>query len=239
MRTNKPETFLTPVRRVNIWDLDGTVINSFHRVKPCLNENGDLDLHKYKTQACEHELIQQDGLLPLVELMRQQMNEPDTRNYIVTARLMTKSDYYFLRRQGLRGRGTDNIQLFGRDTLARFFSPDDVDAFYHSSDAIYKRGYFNLIQQRHPYAEITVYDDHDGVLDTARSLGFNAVDAKVMNDYLEVGIKLASESIVNEMLDDDNDIDFLIQRVNMAWNNLPDEEKDYYSVKYPYLKRAV
>lgn len=239
MRSSKPETFLTPVRRVNIWDLDGTVINSFHRVSPCLDSNGDLDLDKYKSYACKHELIQQDSLLPLVELMRQQMNEPDTKNYIVTARLMSKSDYYFLRKQGLRGRGTDNIQLFSRDTLARYFPADVISEYYNSNDAKYKANYFNLIQQRHPYAEITVYDDHNGVLDTARALGFNAVDAKIMNDYLEVGIKLASENIVNEMLDDDNDIDFLIQRVNMAWNNLMEEEKEYYSIKYPILSKVI
>lgn len=224
--------------KVNIWDLDGTVINSFHRVKPCFKPNGDLDLEKYKREACSHELIQADSLLPLVELMRQQMEASDTVNYIVTARAMSKSDYYFLRKQGLRGRGDDNIQVFSRDTLHKHCNPADYKTLYHSGDATYKRHYFTLLRRLHGFDNVTytVYDDHQGVLREARAMGFNAIDARQLNDMLEIGIKLASEQFLEETITDDLDIDYLNEKVKFAFDQLTAEEKDYYSIKYPYLK---
>lgn len=221
--------------KVNIWDLDGTVINSFHRVSPCLDKQGNLNLERYKTYACKHELIQQDTLLPLVELMRRSMGNKDEVNYIVTARLMSRSDYYYLRKQGLRGRGKDNIQVFSRDTLHKFIDSSSVKDIYHSSDAKYKEHYFNLIKNKHGDALYTVYDDHKGVLQVARDMGFNAVDATLLNDYFDVAYKIAGEEILNDIMDNENDIDFLSHKIESAWSNLLDEEKEYYSVKYPKL----
>lgn len=229
------------MQKVNIWDLDGTVINSYHRVLPCLDTAGNLNLQMYKEQACKHELIQQDGLLPLVELMRQSMNNPGEINYIVTARLMSKSDYYFLRTQQLRGRGKDNIQVFARDTLHKFFDADKVKDIYMSGDAKYKRNYFELIRQRHGNDNVayTVYDDHQGVLAVAREMGFNAVDATVINDMFSLGVRIGGESFLDDALDDDNDIDFLAARLDLAWQTLPEDERDYFAVKYPKLGLSI
>lgn len=225
---------LFAVKKVNIWDLDGTVIDSAHRVLPCIKENGDLDLDKYKREACKHELIQQDRLMPLVELMRHSMSDPDTINYIVTARLLSKSDYYYLRRQGLRGRGLDNVQVFSRDTLHKHMPLADVPSVYHSGDAKYKAAYFDVIKQRHgDDVTYTMYDDHRGVLATAQEYGFNAVDATALNDMLTIGIKLASEQFLDETINDDLDIDYLNQKLKFAWLQLSDEEKVYYSAQYP------
>ena len=227
------------IKTVNIWDLDGTVINSFHRVKPCLSESGDLDLDKYRREACKHELIVQDSLLPLVELMRSKMNQPDTINYIVTARLMSKSDYYFLRRQGLRGRGNDNIQVFSRDTIHKF--TDDVREVYGRKDADYKAFYFDLITAKHGREGVsyTMYDDHLGVLDKAKEYGFNAVNATLLNDMLSAGITLASESFLDETIADDLDIEYLNDRLKFAWQMLTAEEQEYYSVSFPALAVAM
>ncbi|WLW41248.1 hypothetical protein LPEKDOOE_00163 [Salmonella phage KKP 3953] len=53
------------ISRVMIWDLDGTIINSFHRVAPCFDDNGNLDLIKYSREACKHELIMQDSFITI------------------------------------------------------------------------------------------------------------------------------------------------------------------------------
>ena len=59
------------ISRVMIWDLDGTIINSFHRVAPCFDSEGNLDLNKYKNEACKHHLNrsidEQVGLLFLAQ----------------------------------------------------------------------------------------------------------------------------------------------------------------------------
>ncbi len=229
------------ITNVNIWDLDGTVINSFHRVQPCLDKAGNLDLNRYLSEACKHELIVQDSLLPLVELMRRQMDAPNTINYIVTARTMFKSDYYFLRKQGLRGRNKDNIQVFSRDTIHKFAPLSDVKHIYNSRDADYKAFYFDHIIRLHGREGVnyTMYDDHKGVLEKAREYGFNAVDATQLNEMLSIGIKLASEQFLDETIQDDLDIDYLNQRLSFAWQQLTEEEQDYYSVKYPKLAQAM
>lgn len=230
------------ITNINLWDLDGTVINSFHRVAPCFDNAGNLDLNKYAREACKHELIMQDSLLPLVELMRSHMNQPNTINYIVTARLMSKSDYYFLRKQGLRGRGEDNIKVLSRDTLHKYMNdPDAVKEIYHSRDAEYKAFYFDQIISRHGRDGITytMYDDHKGVLDMARRYGFNAVDATALNDMLTLGIKLASESFLDEIISDDMDIEYLADRLKFTWDTMTSEEQESFSVKYPKLALAI
>lgn len=214
------------IKRVNIWDLDGTVINSFKRVQPCILANGDLDLDRYRREACTHEAIMGDSLLPLVEVMRQSV-ERGEYNVIVTARMLSKSDYYFLRRQGLRGRGKNSIQVHSRDTLVKHFGSAGA-AYYHLGDAEYKGKYFALLQSRFPDATFTVYDDHDGVLDTAARMGMRAVDAKLVNDVLSIGVSLAGEQFIDDSLSDDLDIDYLNERLAFAWDTMTDEEKESY-----------
>lgn len=219
---------MNQITKLNIWDLDGTVINSFHRVSPCLKPNGDLDLDMYRREACVHDAIMADTLLPLVEVMRQSMASPDTVNVIVTARMLSKSDYYFLRKHGLRGRDGSNIQVFSRDTLAKHFPHADVNRIYNSGDAKYKREYFELLEEQYPAATITVYDDHDGVLDVAASMGFRAVDAKVINDVMTLGIQIAGAGFIDEDLADDLDVSYLQSKLDFAWSSLTAEEQAEY-----------
>ncbi|AXC43201.1 5'-deoxyribonucleotide monophosphatase [Salmonella phage S124] len=217
------------ISRVMIWDLDGTIINSFHRVAPCFDDNGNLDLVKYSREACKHDLIMQDSLLPLVEYMRQCMNDANTLNIICTARLMSKSDYFYLRKQGLRGRGNSNIRVFSRDTLHKYFEADKVSEIYHSKDAVYKSYYFELFKQLYPNADFTMIDDHKGVLSAAASAGFKTLDAQAVNDILSIGVTLIGETFIDESLDDDNDYQFLAQRLEMCWQGMTDEERSEYS----------
>lgn len=217
---------MNKVTKVNIWDLDGTVINSFHRVQPCLcPTTGNLDLQKYLKQACSHELVMQDTLLPLVETMRRCFNEANTVNVIVTARTMSKSDYVFLRQNGLRGRNGQNVRVMSRDSLAKYFPHHEVKSIYSSRDADYKRRYFELLLAEYPGAEFTVYDDHKGVLAVAASMGFRVLDAEMVNDILSVGMSLIGEAIIDEHMAEDLDIDYLKAKLDFAWDCMTDEEK--------------
>lgn len=218
------------IKRVNVWDLDGTVINSHHRVQPCLKENGDLDLNKYRIEACTHAAIMADTFLPLLTLMEKSMSDPDIVNYIVTARCLSKSDYYYLRKHGLRGRDNRNVQVFDRSSLGRHF-PLNAHSLYFSGDAVYKQSYLTLIKERHGDAIYTMYDDHDGVLDMSMRLGYRAVDAKVMNDYMTIGYQIAGEEFINESQVDDMDIEYLQQRLDFAWSSMTLEEQEAYQAK--------
>lgn len=217
------------IKTVKIWDLDGTVINSFHRVKPCFDEEGNLNITQYMKEACTHEKIMDDSLLPLVEYMKESFNDPSVVNIICTARLMRKSDYYYLRKQGLRGRGVNNSIILSRDVLARHFPLDSVKEIYGSKDAAYKTAYFELIKQWYPSATITMIDDNQSVLKAAVDAGLQTLDAVAVNDILSIGVKLIGETFIDESLDDDNDYQFLCERLEQCWLGMTDEERAEYS----------
>ena len=159
----------------HIFDLDGTVIDSFKRIAPCLLPNGDLDLARYKAEACTHEKIQTDTLLPLYQQMRQLINT-GADVAICTARLMSKSDYYFLRKSGLK-----RVRFIAsRDRLARYFG-QQAPTICRLGDADYKRHWLDLLQGIYRDRPFIVYDDHGGVLDMAARIGCRTVDAKQYN----------------------------------------------------------
>jgi hypothetical protein len=217
------------IKNVRIWDLDGTVINSFHRVAPCFDSEGNLNLAKYMSTACTHEKIMADSVLPLVEYMKASFNDPETVNIICTARLMRKSDYYYLRKQGLRGRGKQHNLLMSRDVLHRFFSADKVKEIYSSRDADYKTAYFGVIKEMYPTATITMIDDNKSVLAAAVAAGLQTMDATAVNDILSIGVRLVGESFIDDSLDDDNDYQFLCERLEMCWQGMTDEERAEYT----------
>ncbi|QXN67502.1 hypothetical protein [Klebsiella phage vB_Kpn_3] len=178
------------IKAIMIWDLDGTIINSFHRVAPCFDDKGNLDLNKYKNEACKHDLIMQDTLLPLVEYMRPVLNDANTLNIICTARLMSKSDYYYLRKQGLRGARIVISAYFPAIHYTNILEADKVSEIYHSKDAVYKSYYFELFKALYPNADFTMIDDHKGVLSAAASYGFKTLDAQAVNDILSIGVNI-------------------------------------------------
>lgn len=218
------------IKTVRIWDLDGTVINSFHRVQPCFDSEGNLNLAQYMATACTHDKIMGDNVLPLVEFMKQSMSDPSVANIICTARLMRKSDYYYLRKQGLRGRGKQHNILMSRDVLHRYFEADKVKDIYSSRDADYKAAYFEVIKEWYPNATITMIDDNKSVLARAAEMGLQTLDAVMMNDILSIGVTLAGESFIDESLDDDNDYQFLCARLTHCWEGMTQEEREEYSV---------
>lgn len=224
------------IKFLNIFDLDGTVINSFHRVRPYLDEEtGNLDLTGYIQNACTHELVQADTLLPLAAVMKENINKGDTHNVIVTARTMYKSDYYYLRKQGLTTNKPQAASVMSRTTLARYFALEDIKDVYYSRDAEYKRKYFEILQAMYPNAVITVYDDHQGVLSVAREMGFQVVDATLVNDVLNVGYRMAGEQFIDQVMEELHDPEALAEHIETAWCSYTQEERDYLSSKFNKL----
>lgn len=169
------------MKRIHIFDLDQTVVNSDHRVLPLLDENRNLDLQRYKDEACKHHLIQQDTLLPLAGYMRQ-LIQAGEQVIICTARFMSKSDYIFLRKNGLRA-----PLVLSRDQLHKHFKADQIADIYNSGDGKYKGYYFDMLLERFGKGnEFIMYDDHQGVLVAARERGFTAIDAISLNLMLDV-----------------------------------------------------
>lgn len=167
-------------RKAYIFDLDHTTIDSSHRVNPCLDEAGNLDLEKYIAEACTEEKIMEDGLLPLAKYM-QALIKAGEKVIVITARHCSNADYVFLRKNGLR----PTIHL-SRDQLPRIFGSEAANKIYYLGDAAYKRHYIDYLFQCMPNYEFVFFDDHDGVLEMAVDKGVKAVDAKIMNELLEL-----------------------------------------------------
>lgn len=168
----------------HLFDLDGTVIDSFHRVKPCLKDGGDLDLVKYRQEACTHDKIMSDELLPLVEHMRALIQSGESVG-ICTARSMRKSDYVFLRQHGVK-----TPFIASRDRIHKFFPADMVQAICHSGDAAYKAAWLQMLKATRPETVIHLYDDHLGVLEAAKALGVVTFNATTINEQLDTAFRL-------------------------------------------------
>lgn len=178
----------------HVFDLDGTVIDSFKRIEPCLKPNGDLDLDLYRATACTHDAIQTDTLLPLYSQMISLINSGADVG-ICTARLMSKSDYYFLRKIGLK-----RVKFIAsRDRLARYFGAE-APTIYRMKDADYKAKWIDLIQGIYRDRQYIIYDDHHGVLNMAARKGIRTVDAKQYNalakKYFNIGLDMGRDPLL-------------------------------------------
>lgn len=162
-----------------IFDLDGTVIDSSHRVAPCLLPDGDLCLATYRERACTPEAVAGDTLLPLASVMQTLLsNGADVA--ICTARYMYEWDYAFLMANNLM----PSVAVFSRDTLPDYFS-ENADSISALPDPEYKGHYFAMMQRQYPGRELIIYDDHGGVLRKAGFMGIRPIDAISINNRIE------------------------------------------------------
>lgn len=81
------------IKRIHIYDLDGTVIDSDHRYRNL--PNGSIDL-PYWIRMATPENIARDTLLPLAEQYKRDLLDPSTYVVVATARQMADADYHFL-----------------------------------------------------------------------------------------------------------------------------------------------
>lgn len=172
------------MKKFHVFDLDGTVIDSFHRVSPCLEANGDLNLVKYIREACTFEQVMKDTLLPLAGHMVNLIAKGENVA-ICTARNMFKHDYVFLRKHGLRV-----PFIMSRDNCT-------TKEHYKKSDAEYKSEWLDKFKTQHSVTDFVLYDDNRAVLAMADSRAdVKARDAIAWNKFLETIASKSSQFMV-------------------------------------------
>ena len=141
-----------------IYDLDGTVIDSSHRL-------GDGSLDDWFANNTPDK-IARDRLLPLAQHLQMQ-NKKGTATAVCTSRQMTDADYMFLKRNNI-----DPVFILSRkhgdNTSCGAMKLDLIRKF------VANMGYVWGDFIRHT----VMFDDNDDVLDTLSNSGMNLIDAR-------------------------------------------------------------
>ena len=86
---------MAKITRVQIYDMDGTIVDSSHRYRTIVDAAGErIDLEYWRENEYR---VMQDGLLPLVDQYRRDLQCPNTYVIIATARVMHEPDWQFVK----------------------------------------------------------------------------------------------------------------------------------------------
>lgn len=86
---------MAKITKVSIYDMDGTIVDSSHRYRTIVDQNGErIDLDYWRENEYR---AMEDGLLPLAAQYRADLQDKNTYVIIATARVMNEPDYQFLR----------------------------------------------------------------------------------------------------------------------------------------------
>lgn len=155
-------------KRITVFDLDETIIDSAHRTpnKP----DGTLDLDRYFALK-NRDSIMRDTLLPLAETFK---NLDRSENYVVicTARAMNQDDFDFLKINGLNA----------HKILCR---PADGSE-NHIKDGILKRRKIQRLRNLKQFAgkPVVMFDDAIPVIREMRKIGVICLNAIKVNKRL-------------------------------------------------------
>ena len=160
------------LKKLVIFDLDNTVIDSSHRYATLPNSQ-DIDLTFWK-ENCTRENIALDTLLPAIETMRAKYNTTGVMVAICTARVMSLWDWKFL-----------------RDNNVPFHYAMHRPKGCATADALLKKQQILKLAEEigmsiHQVTKIELYDDNASVLKMARSIGINGFCALKLNRELSL-----------------------------------------------------
>lgn len=83
------------IKRIRIYDMDGTIVCSLHRYRTIIDERGErIDLDYWREN--EYRALD-DSLLPLAEQYRADLADPECYVIIATARVLGEPDMLFIR----------------------------------------------------------------------------------------------------------------------------------------------
>ncbi len=167
--------------KVIIYDLDGTIIDSSHRVN--FDAKGKFDL-SYWIEKNTPENIWADSLLPLAKLMRHNVTQWQAgivgtpEPVILTAREMGQHDHGFLRNHGLKSDSRRPMLIMSRDKAS--------GEHRYLPDVEYKRQWLDEFLfcrwELSPHnGDLIAYDDNPGIIDLFQSFGIFCNDAKKLN----------------------------------------------------------
>lgn len=83
------------IKRVSIYDMDGTIVDSSHRYRTIIDDSGErIDLQYWRENEYR---AMDDSLLPMAEQYRADLADPECYVIIATARIMREPDWQFVR----------------------------------------------------------------------------------------------------------------------------------------------
>jgi hydroxymethylpyrimidine pyrophosphatase-like HAD family hydrolase len=134
---------MAKINRVAIYDMDGTIVDSSHRYRTIVDESGErIDLDFWRENE---DLAMQDGLLPLYEQYRRDLQDENCYVIIATARVMNSPDWQFVK------------EILGEpDYFISRKAGDDVSGKTLKINGLAK--FFNLITFKN--AEFVFYEDN-------------------------------------------------------------------------------
>jgi phosphoglycolate phosphatase-like HAD superfamily hydrolase len=158
----------TMFKRIVVWDLDETIIDSAHRVPN--HPDGTLNLEKY-LEMKTYESVMRDTLLPLFRVY-QSMNRAENYFVICTARQMGKADYDFLAMHSIHA-----------DAI--FCRPSD-GSLNHVKDAILKPRWIKRLMNLRQFKglPIVMLDDAKPVISAMRKIGVVCLNSVKVNKRL-------------------------------------------------------
>lgn len=85
---------MAKIHRVSIYDMDGTIVDSSHRYRTIIDENGErIDLDHWRENEYR---AMEDSLLPMFEQYRVDLQDENCYVIIATARVMHELDWQFV-----------------------------------------------------------------------------------------------------------------------------------------------
>ena len=156
------------MKRIVVFDLDETIIDSAHRTPN--REDGTLDLGKY-LELKNRKSIMQDSLLPLADVFKS-LDRKDNYIVICTARPMDQDDFDFLYLHGLTAH---NVMCRPMDGSENSIADADLKARKISRLR-------NLRQFRG--LPVLMFDDAKPVIAKMRSIGVACLNAIAVNRKL-------------------------------------------------------
>lgn len=86
---------MAKIKRVSIYDMDGTIVCSLHRYRTIIDDNGErIDLGYWRENEYR---AMGDSLLPLAEQYKNDLRDPNCYVIIATARVLRSADNTFIR----------------------------------------------------------------------------------------------------------------------------------------------
>ena len=166
-----------------IFDLDGTVINSFHRVSDAYI-NGQFNLDLYLTKCNSQEQIKKDSLLPLA-------SKGETFA-VITARYLQAPDIAFLINNKLVNTST---VLMGRDSVTKEIRAlSDAEYKVHQQNSL--KAQFNASQR------FIFFDDIKPVLDRLTlEKNITMINAVTLNEHLSYAQSVKANMTTKQVIE--------------------------------------
>jgi hypothetical protein len=147
------------LKTLNIFDLDGTVIDSSHRRE--YNADGTLDINAWR--KCTRDMIMRDSLLPLASVMRE-LIASNKMVAICTSRVLNETDWEYL----------EMHQILPRIIISRVEGDTTPDAEFKTRELQWSFGAGLLMQSQ-------MWEDMPDIRASVSKLGVYTLDPAPFN----------------------------------------------------------